>query len=636
MHTPSRRALQIRCLKIGEYCLCILMIAGPLRADENPFGLPAPEHNRSGAVMLHGGGAGLADDVRREFVRLAGAKEARIVLLPSDMCQRGKDDDGQPLPGGETREAYLRRISAPRNYGRWIGLRDGHVAGFEFLIRDSEADPGDAKFFAALESATGVWLPAYDQTWLPEQFAADYPQKMSRFQQALRNVVARGGVVGGLGGGMACLPETIIAGDDNSDEGGWVRAKLRFGLGLLEGVVVDQNFDAWTGRLERVTDLLRNGPRLDRLGRVPGVQRRTIGIGVERQTVVILCGNTFRVLGEGRGHLFLKSNGDRTITWKTLAAGDEPLTIMSTSLRRRGEPDARSKPADNPFGMPGGTVVLHGGGNTDEIVQMYPGLFPRGERRLVHCPAARESCRPSAQFAGAALEARLNEVFSNWRALQTTGQVRAFSFLTTSTPADANREEFLRPLTNANGLWFCGGDQRPLAELFVDAQRPTRFQQEVQRILRNGGVVGGSSAGLAIMPDVMIEGGAPERGKPATAELSRGLGVLQHVLAEQHFDARAGRIERLTGLLRDHKRLANFAPTCQPQRMIGLAVDEQTALLVQGAKLQVTGKRLAHVFLQTTDRREITWHALHPGDVATLTSGPAGYVLTLEDWELGR
>ena len=90
-----------------------------------------------------------------------------------------------------------------------------------------------------------------------------------------------------------------------------MRAKIGFGLALLDGVVVDQNFSSWAGRLERMSDLLRHGPMLDRLDGVPGVGRRTIGLGVERHTALVLQGNTIRAIGEGRGHVFLKSNGDR-------------------------------------------------------------------------------------------------------------------------------------------------------------------------------------------------------------------------------------------------------------------------------------------------------------------------------------
>jgi cyanophycinase len=615
--------------------------------NENPFGLPTPyDAKHAGSVMLHGGGHGLSNDIRYEFVRLAGGKDARIVLIPSDECQVGKDDNGHPLAGGETVTNYERRLAEVSQYGRWVALRDsGQVADFRFLYRNHTTDSNDEKFYQLLEQATGVWMPAYDQEWLPHEFARDYPKTTSRFQLALREIVARGGVVGGLGGGMACLPETIIA-SDIPPEGGWTRAKLGFGLALLNNLVVDQNFDARAGRLERLTDTLRNGARRNRLEGVPGVERRTIGLGVERQTAAILQGNTVRAMGEGRAHIFLKSNGDRNITWRTLAPAEEPLVLQSSTTSPRGhhaQSTAANSNSFNPFGLPRpdnslrpGTVVLHGGGSTGEIIDMFPKLASVAKPRIVHCPSARESCRPSAEVNGPALAKRLEEVFDVWRELQTRGLASDLTFVTTNSPADANRAEFVRLLTQADALWFCGGDQQPLAQLFVDRLRPTLFQNEVLNIVRRGGVVGGTSAGLAIMPDIMIEGGDPTDGRPALATLSRGLGVMNQVLAEQHFDARSGRIERLTGLLRDHKRLANFSQTCQPKQMVGLAVEEDTALLAQANRLRVVGRNLAHVFLQASDPRAITWHALKPGDAATIWPQGGELVLQLDEWEFGQ
>jgi cyanophycinase len=617
------------------------------RAADNPFGLPLPrDENRVGAVMLHGGGRGLNDEIRQEFVRLAGGKRARITLMPSDMCQRAKDADGNPLPDGESVADYESRLSTPREYGRWVALREtGQVADFQFLYRDEADDPAGEKLYSLLEHATGVWLPAYDQTWLPKEFAGEYPKRASRFQLTLREVVARGGVVGGLGGAMASLPETMIAGDAPVERG-WVQADLSFGLALFSGAVVDQNFDAREGRLERLTDLLRNGPRLDRLKGAPGVERRTIGLGVERHTAMILQGNAIRVIGEGRGHVFLKSNGDRTITWRTLSAGDDSLVIEGSTARamEKREPEsAARRDARNPFGLPEpsdpsrpGTVVLHGGGSTDEIIELLPTLAGSSKPRMVHCPAARESCRPSAACNGKELAERLEQVFDDWRKLQREGRLQALTFVTTSDPADADRPEFVGALKQADALWFCGGDQQWLGRLFAGQFDPTLFQREVVDIVRRGGVVGGSSAGLAVMPDVMIEGGQSENGRPAQAELSRGIGVLKQVLAEQHFDARSGRIHRLTSLLRNHKRLANFLPACSPRKMIGLAVEEDTALVVQANRLRVVGDKSAHVFLQEADPRVVAWHALLAGDAAILREGTNGYVLELDEWRFGE
>jgi cyanophycinase len=651
---PRLRLYVYRLMRTFVAIIWLSLLA--LRADialaaDNPFGMPTPEANaRPGCVMLHGGGKGLADEVREEFVRLAGGKDARIVLLPSDMMQRGKDAYGEPVAGGEatvaeTVEAYRRRLAERANYGRWAALgTDKTIADFQFLVRDADGDPRDERFYAALENATGVWLPAHDQDWLPKLFAAEYPKTTSRFQLALRKVVARGGVVGGLGGGMACLPESIIESNEPS-ENGWVRAKVGFGLALLDGVVVDQNFSSWAGRLERLSDLLRNGRTLDRLGDVPGVGRRTIGLGVERHTAIILQGNSVRAIGEGRAHVFLKSNGDRTITWWTIAAGEEPLVIRSSDSRRLHEERAITGEADdfNPFGMPtprdankSGTVVLHGGGNTDDIIDRLPTLAGADRPRLVHCPAARESCRPSPEKTDEELRAHLERTFSPWRDLQRQGRFAELAFVTTSDASDAERKEFVEPLRRANTVWFCGGDQRPLAALLVGREKASLFQAELFEVVRRGGVVGGSSAGLAVMPEIMMESGSPENGKPAEARLARGMGVLRHVLAEQHFDARRGRIERLTGLLRDHDRLLRFSAECEPKPMIGLAVEEDTALAVRANRLSVAGKKLAHVFLQSLDSRAITWHALRPGDEAVVRAAGGDWRLELEDWEVGR
>src|SRR5207302_8076151 len=116
-------------------------------------------------IMLHGGGKSFTNAIRQEFVRLAGDREARILLVPSDSYQLGKDEEGEPLKGGETTAAYERRMTA--EYDRWVALRTtGQEADFQFLYRDRQSDPNDARFLALLEKATGVWMPAHDQEWL--------------------------------------------------------------------------------------------------------------------------------------------------------------------------------------------------------------------------------------------------------------------------------------------------------------------------------------------------------------------------------------------------------------------------------------------------------------------------------------
>jgi len=570
--------------------------------------------------MLHGGGGGVQQYVRQEFLRLAGGTTARVVLLPSDEEQRRS---------GETLEAYEERLSRPEVYGRWRELCRGNGAHFQFLYWDCPEDPDRSRFFSALEEATGIWIPAGDQEWVIRRFAGD-PLKPTRFQLALRNLVARGGVVGASGGGMGSLSETVIAGNVTGAEAGWTRARLAFGLGLFQGTLLDQNFNTWSGRVERLTDALRNGPQLDRVARQAGVQRRTIGLGVDRQTVAIVRGSTIRAIGEGNVHLFVQSNGGRTLAWHRLAAGDKPLALTTASVDQHAVSRLAKAIGDgNPFGAPpgSGAVVLHGGGSTAEMYDLIPRLTGKVRPTIVHCPSASDSYRRMSNE-----ELMVSDLARVWK----TGAVGSLRFINADEPSRAQQSEFCGLLDAADALWIMGGDQGNLTALYVNPVQPTLFQKKVRSIVERGGVVGGSSAGCAALSDVMIVGTVAGDGRgPARAELSRGLGVLSNVVAEQHFDARRGRIERFAELLRNKQQLANVSPGCDPGQMVGLAVEESTALVVRGNRLSVAGKNKAHIFLKSPAHDTLTWHSLASGDIGVVCTTPDGSrQLYFEEWSV--
>ena len=502
-------------------------------------------------------------------------------------------------------------------------------AFFQFLHWDCPEDPDHSRFFSALEEASGIWIPAEDQEWVIRRFAGD-PLKPTRFQLALRNLVARGGVVGASGGGMASLSETVIVGNLADAEAGWTRARLAFGLGLFQGTLLDQNFNVWSGRVERLTDALRNGPQLDRVARKPGVQRRTIGLGVDRQTVAIVSGNTIRAIGERNVHLFVQGNGGRTLAWYRLAAGDKPFVLTTACAREPAVPhSANTDVAKNPFGAPPGrgTVVLHGGRSTAEMYDLFPRLTGKVRPTLVHCPSASSGYRRMSNE-----ELMASDLAALWK----TDAVQNLRFINADKPARAEQSEFCDLLDAADAFWIMGGDQSNLTALYVNPVQPTLFQRKVRNIVERGGVVGGSSAGCAALSDVMIVGTVANDGRgPARAELSRGLGVLSNVVAEQHFDARQGRIERFAELLRNKQHLANVSPGCDPGQMVGLAVEESTALIVRGNRLTVAGKNKAHVFLKSAAHDALMWHTLASGDIGIVRTTPDGlHQLQFEEWNV--
>ncbi len=128
-------------------------------------------------------------------------------------------------------------------------------------------------------------------------------------------------------------------------------------------------------------------------------------------------------------------------------------------------------------------------------------------------------------------------------------------------------------LDNVHALFFSGGDQLRITSQIGD----TPIFDRVHEIFRSGGVIAGTSAGASAMSGTMLV-----RGKNATSfrigdlHLAPGLGLLPDVIIDQHF-AERGRIGRLIGAV------------SQNPRVLGIGIDEDTAIVVQGRKFKVIG-----------------------------------------------
>lgn len=160
--------------------------------------------------------------------------------------------------------------------------------------------------------------------------------------------------------------------------------------------------------------------------------------------------------------------------------------------------------------------------------------------------------------------------------------------------ANAWDAEIAQKVRLGNGVWFSGGDQLRIMQLMFDPQgKPSPVMQAVWDVYRRGGVIGGTSAGAAIMTNPMIGGGtslgALQYGVKETTIgqdneefqgvlLSPGIGFFPYGMVDQHFHARA-RTGRLAAIL---------AYTGQ---RFGFGIDENTALIFYGSenKMMVAG-----------------------------------------------
>ena len=106
-----------------------------------------------------------------------------------------------------------------------------------------------------------------------------------------------------------------------------------------------------------------------------------------------------------------------------------------------------------------------------------------------------------------------------------------------------------------------GLDRRRQATALTSAYLGTEVERQLKAVLDRGGVIGGTSAGAAVMTRVMIASGRTE------AVLSRGFDLLPGAVIDQHFLKR-NRARRLLGVVASHRDL------------IGFGIDEGTTLVV--------------------------------------------------------
>jgi cyanophycinase len=139
---------------------------------------------------------------------------------------------------------------------------------------------------------------------------------------------------------------------------------------------------------------------------------------------------------------------------------------------------------------------------------------------------------------------------------------------------DAEASSALEAIRAATGVFFTGGNQARITEILKN----TAIARLLHERLADGLVIAGTSAGAAMMPDIMIvEGDADTNPRIEIVKMEPGMGFLSNVVVDQHFTQR-GRIGRL------------LAAMAQQSIPLGLGIDENTAVIVEGTTFRVVGE----------------------------------------------
>lgn len=204
----------------------------------------------------------------------------------------------------------------------------------------------------------------------------------------------------------------------------------------------------------------------------------------------------------------------------------------------------------------GHLVIIGGGSRTEKIMAKFVELSGGKNAKIVVFPMA--SGVPDESGPEHAQE------------IKEHGASEAFSLKLTRRQAEM--DSALQILNGVTGVFFTGGDQSRLTA----ALKGTKVETWLHQFYQRGGVLGGTSAGAAVMSQIMITGDLHRPVGDSTFNTIEaenvitkdGFGFINDAVIDQHF-VRRRRHNRLISIVLEHPRL------------VGIGIDESTAIWVK-------------------------------------------------------
>ncbi len=271
---------------------------------------------------------------------------------------------------------------------------------------------------------------------------------------------------------------------------------------------------------------------------------------------------------------------------KLRSIGSLLLLLVSLSAAR-----AQSAGPEN------GSLILTGGDLIKDALDRFVSLAGGPDANFVYIPTAASSLRlpsgfiydpPDSDTPAAntqAFETELARLFG----------VKRVTLLHTRNRKTADSRAFVSALQKANGVWLSSGNPGRLAQAYLD----TRTLSEIEGVLKRGGVVGGNSAGSIIQGSYIVRG-RPDKPVLMVKGRERGFGFLKKTAVNPHLTEQKRETELIT--------VIDYHP-----ELLGIGMDERTAIVVRGHKFQVIGE--GRVAIYDNQKHGNNWYYwLKPGD----------------------
>ncbi len=216
-------------------------------------------------------------------------------------------------------------------------------------------------------------------------------------------------------------------------------------------------------------------------------------------------------------------------------------------------------------GPANGSLVVVGGGMRDlSILQRFGELAGGLDKLIVVIPTA----------VGAE---DYNGSWPGLRQFREAGLTNV-KLIHTYDPAIADTDEFAVPIRQAGGVWFTGGRQWRLADSYLN----TKVHEALIELLVRDGVVGGSSVGATILGSYLARGDTTNN-TIMMGDHEEGFGFMQNVAIDQH-------------MLRRNRQFDLLEIIAAKPELLGIGLDEDTAIVVQGDRFEVIGQSYIAIF----------------------------------------
>lgn len=243
----------------------------------------------SGPVMMIGGAEDKFRDkaILSQFTRFAGGSDGHVVVIST--------------------ASSLGEVATERYRELFTGLGVARVTGIRPEEREDADDPAAATLLA---DATGVFLTGGNQSRLTQVVGG------TRLSDALFLAHDRGAVLAGTSAGASALASHMVAFGQAGPTPKNRMVQLSAGLGILQGLVVDQHFEQ-RGRIGRLMALVAQSPSL-------------LGIGVDEDTcAIVFSDQSLHVLGRGAVTIV---DGSHVRTDAYRGKGYRPLMVSGAIL----------------------------------------------------------------------------------------------------------------------------------------------------------------------------------------------------------------------------------------------------------------------------------------------------------------